>query len=119
MKLKIAYIAHPVSGDVKGNIEKIKSIVREINLNEPKTVPFVPYLSDLMALDDSIPEERERGIKNNIRLIQSGIVDELRLYGDKVSKGMLAEISLAKSLNIRVRSFSESSIDYDSVIDCL
>ena len=119
MKLKIAYIAHPISGDVKGNIEKINAIVREINLNEPNTVPFVPYLSDLLALNDEIPEERERGIKNNIRLIQSGIVDEIRLYGDTVSKGMLAEINLAKSLNIRVRSFSRASMDYDTVIGYL
>lgn len=117
--MKIAYIAHPISGDVKGNIAKINAIVREINLNEPKTVPFVPYLSDLMALDDSIKEERERGIKNNIRLIQSGIVDELRLYGSTVSKGMLAEIALAKSLNIRIRSFSQASMDYDSLIGYL
>lgn len=40
--MKTAYIAHPVSGDVKGNVEKIIAIVRHINLTEPDIVPFVP-----------------------------------------------------------------------------
>ena len=89
--MKITYIAHPVSGDVVGNIEKILDIVRKINMEEPETVPFVPYLADLYALDDSIPAERERGIKNGVEIIRRGIPDEIRLYGNRISNGMEAE----------------------------
>ena len=103
--MKIAYIAHPVSGDVKRNIEKIIKICRQINLEEPETVPFVPYLSDLYALDDSVPEERERGIKNDIHLLNSGLIDELRLYGEKISFGMQCEIEVANKNNIPVTNF--------------
>jgi len=85
--MKIAYIAHPVGGDVKNNIQKILKIVRDINLKEPETVPFAPYLSDIMAMDDSIQEERNRGIKNDIHILESGLVDEIRLYGDRISTG--------------------------------
>jgi len=55
--MRICYIAHPISGDVKGNIKKVIKIVREINLAHPDVVPFVPYLSDLYALDDNNPDE--------------------------------------------------------------
>ena len=105
--MKVAYIAHPVSGDVKGNISKILTIVRQINLDEPEVVPFVPYLADIMALDDSIPEQRERGIKNDNYLIESGVVTELRLYGDRVSFGMSCECDLAEKLGISVINYIE------------
>lgn len=59
--MKIAYMAHPVGGDIL----KTLKIVRNINLNEPDTVPFVPYLRDLQSLNDNIPQERKRGFKNN------------------------------------------------------
>lgn len=98
--MKIAYIAHPISGDIEGNLEKIRQIGREINLNEPDVVPFAPYWFDCHCLDDNDPAERERGIKNDHHLLR--IVDEVRLYGDRISKGMGEEIFLAFDLGIPV-----------------
>lgn len=106
--MKIAYIAHPVSGDVKGNIEKIISICRKINLEEPETVPFVPYLSDLYALNDDISTERDRGIKNGIHLLNSGFIDELRLYGNRISNGMQHEIKSAEENRIIIKNFLDA-----------
>ena len=51
--MKIAYIAHPISGDVKENIKKIINIIRTVNLEEPLTVPFAPYIPDCIALNDT------------------------------------------------------------------
>lgn len=99
---KIVYIAHPISGDVQGNVEKILSIVKKINLNEPKITPFVPYLADVLALDDSIPEQRKKGISNNVNYLKSGIVTELRVYGDFISKGVAEEIAIAREFKIPV-----------------
>jgi len=101
-KLSIVYIAHPISNDIEGNIKKILKIVKDINLNEPNIVPFVPYLSDVMALDDTIAEQRTRGINNNIAYFQSGIVKKVRVYGDFISKGVAEEIAIARQLNIPV-----------------
>lgn len=100
--MKIAYIAHPIGGDVEANLERIRKIVREINLYFPEVVPFAPYWLDCHALDDNIPEERERGIKNDKELFNRGFIDELWLYGPKISGGMKAEIQLAKDLGIPV-----------------
>lgn len=97
--MKLAYICHPISGDQKGNVDRILAIIRDINLNEPYTVPFAPYLSDVMALNDNIPSERERGLKNSLWCLK--FVDELRVYGEP-SEGMKAEIKYARDLGINI-----------------
>jgi len=108
--MEIAYIAHPVGGDVAGNIEKILKIVREININEPDVVPFVPYLADLYALNDDIPEERNRGIKNGLSLIEAGFITECRLYGDRISAGMSAEIKQFICTEIPVKPMTDETM---------
>lgn len=100
--MRIAYIVHPVSGDVAGNIEKILAIVKKINLERQDVVPFAPYITDLLSLDDNDPIQRERGINNDIAILSSGMVNELWVYGSKISAGMKAEIKLAFDLNIPV-----------------
>ena len=108
-KMKIVYIAHPLSGDIVGNLDKIKGIIRYINLTESNIVPFAHYFVDCYALDDSIPEERERGIKNDTALFKAGFIDELWLYGDTISRGMWHEIILAQSLDTPVVPKTEST----------
>lgn len=107
--MKIVYIAHPVSGDIQGNINRITTIVRLIALEHKNILPFAPYVVDLLALDDNNPFERQRGIENDIELFKRKIMDEVWLYGDKISNGMLAEIKLAHSLGIKVIAKSEAT----------
>lgn len=114
--MKIVYICHPVSGDVMGNIEKIMKIIRDINLSRSDVVPFAPYLGDLLSLDDNKPEERDRGILNDIAILKSGIVSELWIYGPKISGGMRAEIDLAMDLEIPVVVMDPSMIIPNEII---
>ena len=102
--MKIAFIAHPIGCDVENNLKRICEIVRLVNLTEPNTVPFVPYYADCVALNDATPEERERGIANDKELFfREGLIDEVRLYGDKgITRGMAAEIKLAWHMGITV-----------------
>lgn len=100
--MKIAYIAHPISGDIEANLEKIRLISRQINLEELDVVPFAPYWLDCHALDDDVDAERYRGIRNDIELMRRGFIDEVRLYGDKISRGMREEVLLARELGITV-----------------
>lgn len=102
--MKVAYIAHPIAGDVDRNVNLILSICKSINLTEHDTIPFAPYIVDVMAMEDSIPEQRKRGMKNNATLFAKGFIDELRLYGPKISPGMQEEIKLAKKYGIPVIS---------------
>jgi len=100
--MKVVYIAHPIGGDIEGNLKRVVKIARMINLTEPETVPVANYFLDCYALDDNIPEERERGIKNDTELFHRGYIDEVRLYGDRISNGMRAEVLLARQLGIPV-----------------
>ena len=105
--MKVVYIAHPIGGDVEGNLQRVAKICRDINLNEEDAIPFAPYYSDCIALDDSIKKERERGIKNSVSLFHTGIIDELRLYGDRLSSGMRVEVDLAIVQGIRIIPMTE------------
>lgn len=100
--MMIAYIAHPINGDVQGNIKKIIKIIQTIYATEPDVVPFVPYLGDVMALNDDDWEMRQRGIKNNKELFIKTDINEVRLYGDRISDGMMEEIRDALTYNIRI-----------------
>lgn len=100
--MKIIYIAHPISGDVEGNLKDIRRIVRRINLEYPDVVPMVPYYVDCVSLDDSVLKERERGIKNDTEIISRKIPDEMWLTGNRISSGMQHEKELAEKLGIIV-----------------
>lgn len=100
--MKVAYIAHPISGDIEANLADLRRIVRKINLEQPDVVPFVPYYVDIVSLDDNVPEERERGIKNDTYILRSGVVDEVWLTGARLSTGMAAEKNLAIEMGIPV-----------------
>lgn len=106
-KKKIVYIAHPIGGDVEGNLKKLRNIVRQLNMTYRDIVPFVPYYADVVSMDDSDPHQRERGIENDVALFLSGVIDEVWLYGDRISDGMREEIDLARQLAIPVIAVSD------------
>jgi hypothetical protein len=110
--MKVVYIAHPISGDIKGNLEKIRLIVRELNLTNPFIVPFAPYWLDCHALDDTNEYQRKRGMYNTGVLFKKGFIDEVWLYGDRISNGMAVEIELAGRYGIPVVSKSEGTEDH-------
>ncbi len=113
--MKIVYIAHPISGDVQNNLMKITVIVRKLNLQYSDVIPFVPYFVDCHALDDYIPKERARGIKNDREFFNRKIIDELWLFGNRISDGMVEEIKLAKINDIPIIPCSKETIlEYES-----
>lgn len=105
--MKIVYIAHPIGGNVEENLSDLRRIVRLINLRSPDVVPFVPYYSDVVSLNDNIPEERGRGIKNDREILKRGrnFIDELWLTGERISDGMKAEATLAGILGITIKDY--------------
>lgn len=100
--MKIAYIAHPIGGNIEENLADLRRIIRIINLQHPGTVPFCPYYADIVSLDDNIPSERKRGIANDVAILRSGIVQELWLTGPRISTGMQLEKECAEELGIPV-----------------
>jgi len=108
--MKIIYIAHPIGGDTKKNLKKVAKIARELNLAYPDILPMAGYFLDCYALDDNIPEERQRGIDNDTEFFNRSIMDEVWCYGDKISTGMWAEINKARAMGIKVRFMSKGTM---------
>ena len=101
------YICHPIRGDKLSNLKKILKIVRTINLNMPNIVPLTNYFADCLALCDEVEEERNKGLYNDIKLLQSGIVDEVWVLGDEITEGMQIEIDTAKERGIPIKYVRE------------
>ncbi|MCX6738806.1 MAG: DUF4406 domain-containing protein [Candidatus Parcubacteria bacterium] len=104
---KTIFVAHPISGDIQGNVEKILKICKEIH-NET-TVPVAPYLMSLRYLDDGESEERNLGVGANLETFHRGYIDELWLFGDTISPGMKEEVDPALSLGIPVVAKTEGT----------
>ncbi len=100
MDKKVIFIGHPISGDIEGNVRKVLAICEQIH--KSGYIPLVPYLVSLQYLNDAVTEDRELGIEVNHECFRRRFVDELWLYGEHISKGMIGEIELAKELGIPI-----------------
>lgn len=98
--VKTVFVAHQISGDVKGNMKKVLKICAEIHTRN--IVPIAPYLISLQYLNDEVVEDRELGMAANHEHFYRGFVDELWLFGNRISKGMIEEIKLAREMGIPV-----------------
>jgi hypothetical protein len=96
---KMVFIAHPISGDVENNCRRVLEICRQIHTKE--VIPVFPRLTWSQYLGDS-PDDKELAIALNEAYFRSGTIDELWVYGDKLSDGMKREIQLARELGIKV-----------------
>lgn len=103
--MKIVYIAHPVAGDISHNLSEIKRLVRMIYMNVPDVVPIAPYVTLLVDREDNI-ENRSIGMNINREILESGIVNELWLYGGRISGGMKREIEICRKAGIPVKCHS-------------
>lgn len=105
--VKTVFVAHPISGDVKGNMKKVLKICAKIHTRN--VVPVAPYLIALQYLNDHVVEDRALGIIANHECFYRGFVDELWLYGDYISAGMIEEIKLAREVGIPVIAKTEGT----------
>lgn len=102
VRKKLVFIAHPISGDVPGNIRKVLKICKV--LHSKNIIPVVPYLVSLQYLNDDLLEDRALGIEANHECFHRGFVDELWLFGDRISAGMREEVLLALRYEIPIHA---------------
>jgi hypothetical protein len=97
---KTVFIAHPIAGDIRENVKKVLAICEAVHTKD--IVPVVPYLVSLQYLDDTVREDRELGVIANLECFHRKYIDELWLFGDRISEGMKAEVRLAIELGIPI-----------------
>lgn len=100
MNTKTVFIGHPISGDVKGNMKKVLQICADVHTKE--IIPVAPYLISLQYLNDEVIEDRELGMEANHECFHRKYVDELWLFGNRISPGMMKEILLAQEMGIPI-----------------
>ena len=104
--MKKVYICAPLAGDVQGNLEKAKRY-SEYALR-CGAAPVTPHFYAL-CLHDDVPEEREMGMAAGLSLLW--FCDEVWVFGNQTTDGMMAEIRLAHNLNIKVKTIKEHEIN--------
>ncbi|MEK7567551.1 MAG: DUF4406 domain-containing protein [Patescibacteria group bacterium] len=107
MNKKIVFIAHPIAGDIENNMKKSLQICEDVHTKE--IIPVAPYLVSLRYLNDNVIEDRELGKEANLECFHRRYLDELWLFGDKISSGMKEEILLARELGIPVIAKTEGT----------
>lgn len=98
--IKTIFVGHPISGDIRGNVEKVLKICEEVHTKD--IIPVAPYLVSLQYLNDEVIEDRQLGMEANNECFHRRYIDELWLYGDTISSGMRAEVALAKKMGIPI-----------------
>ena len=99
------FICSPFSGDIEVNLCNARTYARKAALLGH--VPFAPHLLFPQFLDDSLPEERQLGIR--LGLLQLAECDELWVFGYEISAGMSIEIEKAKVASIPIRLFDKQA----------
>lgn len=103
---KVAYLAHPVGGDVINNLEKAKSWFKFLTqlAHPPDGVPnwdstligitySADWITECQLWDDADPKQRSAGMNRNFqRLLRC---DGIVMVGPKVSAGMQREADVA------------------------
>ena len=111
--MKLIYLAHPIGGNVSGNIMRLSRIIRYINLKHHDIIPFAPYISDLLAMNDGDESERSRGFMNNRHYFDHKIIDALWICGN-ITSGVAAEMNWALQNKIPVINMADV---FDQIIE--
>ncbi len=102
--MKLVYVCCPYRGDVEHNTARARRYCRFV-CNE-SAVPIAPHLHNTQFLDESLPEEREAGLKLGLQLLKH--CDELWIFGDRLTEGMEAEFYEAHRLKIKIKYFTDT-----------
>ena len=99
MESRMIYICSPYAGNTEENIAFARQAcgyaIRQ------GAVPLAPHLLYPQILNDSVPEERETGIRLGLEMLER--CEELWICGDRMSAGMKRETAYAKARGIPVR----------------
>ncbi|MGE0547584.1 MAG: hypothetical protein AB7O24_04420 [Kofleriaceae bacterium] len=94
MNRPIVYFAHPLGGDVDGNVKRAYQWLRWLMRSEPEVAFVAPWLACVAAgADDNNPDARERGLLDAGAVIKR--CDGIVLCGDRISSGMHRELATA------------------------
>lgn len=106
---RLIYMAHPLGGDVSGNLERAKAWLRYLTEGNPWVAFACQWVVECEIWDDADPEERRKGIGRCLAMVER--CDELWLVGPRVSSGMAREAAHAKEFGVQVVDFTLAGLE--------
>jgi hypothetical protein len=95
--MKVIYLAHPLSGDVPGNLARAKRWLRWAQAAFASHAVIAPWIQAVeLHDDDANAEHRERGLLRDEAV--AARCDAVLLVGGRVSEGMAREARVAKAV---------------------
>lgn len=101
--MKFVYVCSPLRGDIETNVRRAHGYCRFVI--QQGALPLAPHAIFTAVLDDTIPQERQLGMALGLELMKR--VDELWVFGKRITEGMRSEIEVAEERNIPIRYFDE------------
>ena len=101
MSRVLVYVAHPVSGDVAGNLALGREYVRAAY--RAGYAPLAPWITGCEVLDEGDPADRAIGLECDFATVV--VCAEIWLCGPRVSAGMQGEFEVAGARGIPYRRF--------------
>lgn len=119
MSKPIIYVAHPVSGDVEGNCERVLGWLRWLTQADPSRIYIAPWVGEVLAhLDmDPIPQDfYDRVLSDDEEVVRR--LDGILLTGGKMSTGMKRELAAAFDRGLAVYDLHKFSTVDDAKLGC-
>lgn len=104
---KLIYVCSPYSGDIENNVRIAKKYSRYVV--EQGHFPIAPHLLLPQFMDEET--EREKAMELNYKLLDK--VDELWIFGEETTEGMLDEISYATTKGIPISNYDVDEVKFE------
>lgn len=98
--MTLIYLAHPVGGDVAGNLRRARLWWQWIEAHRTNVAVVAPWVTSCEWQDDANPSEREAGLRRCEAVVAR--CDELWLVGGRISAGMERERQAALRAGVKV-----------------
>lgn len=97
---EVWYVAHPVVGDVAGNVARARRWLRWLIDQEPLRAFCCPWIPYVEVLPDADAQQRERGLRDDEAM--AARCDGIVLVGGRISSGMRREMLATAAAGGRV-----------------
>lgn len=117
---EIIYVAHPVSGDVHGNIEKVLKWLRWLTAADPSRIYIAPWVGEVQAHFDMDPipaDFYDRVLSDDEEVVCK--LDGILLTGGRMSTGMKRELAAANLAGKKVYDMHHFATAADAELCCI
>ena len=106
----LVYICSPYAGDIEKNTYRARAFSRLAV--EKKYIPIAPHLLCPQYLN----EETERWLGLKMGIVFMGKCEEIWVFGDVISEGMVSEIDKAKRMRKKIRYFTDDLQEKEGMV---